>query len=125
MSLVNNGDLVDAMWDVFTTGKTNDLVRRLRAGEDVSVTNVSEAAPAAPEQGKRYFTVAFTCATTGRRHHRHVEAIDGTHAGNRILWQHPSVGSAKVVREIDRNEFERLTLKPTGHESEITEGSTP
>ncbi|HEY0684710.1 MAG TPA: hypothetical protein VGD45_20405 [Steroidobacter sp.] len=109
-----HADDIDALWDFLTSDRTQSLVDQLRADprdEAMAVLGISEVGPLSPENnGTRYFTVQFE--SLGRVHYRHLEAQDHTHAGNRVLWREPSAISAEVVREISREEFERLTRVP-------------
>lgn len=55
----------------------------------------------------RYFIVKIEAR--GRTHYAHIEAADSDQASKVAMEQNKSAISTKVLREIDRAEFDRLT----------------
>jgi hypothetical protein len=56
---------------------------------------------------KKFFTVEYESG--GRRWHQHVEAYDSFEATKIVMASNRSAIWSKVVREIDRAEYQRLT----------------
>lgn len=56
---------------------------------------------------KHYFTVEYEAQ--GRRWHQHVEARDGLEATRLVMDSNSAAIWSKVVRQIDLDEFNRLT----------------
>lgn len=106
------GHIVDAMWDVFTTGKTNDFRAVTRNDEALAVLDVSEV-EGGPFVGPpaRYFTVQYEAR--GRTHYMHLQAVDGGGAVGGVMERRPSTSHAEFVRELSREEFERLARVPS------------
>lgn len=114
-SVIHADNHIDALWRHFTSPRAEGLVDQLRAGshdEALAILDVSEV-EGGPFVGPeaRFFTVRLE--QQGRGRVVHIKAVDVMGAGCIATWRYPWASIAKVVREISRDEFERLTRVPS------------